>query len=275
MEHKTVTKDKLSTPYQIKTNLSTYKEIDESSRTIKAVTNTYNFYDFDQDVLRPGAAKKSIADRGSKSSAPDKVLHALFHDLTRLPGKSMNEAETMQDGNMVLYAESKLSETVEGEETLIKYKDGIYNQHSIGFRYLQIDYIEKDAEGWDGFLKNLINPEEAEKFGFGYDVTEINWHEWSTVAFGANKLTHYLGTKSVNKAIQLQNIYAKLDALVKRANRKEVKDKSIFNLQYNQLKQMISELNDPKPVTKCTCKTKSKPQEITTSIDYNFLKSNL
>ena len=54
--------DKLQIPYQVKSNLATYKELDESGRTIKAVANTYNFYDYDGDVLRMGAAKKSIED---------------------------------------------------------------------------------------------------------------------------------------------------------------------------------------------------------------------
>lgn len=245
-------KDKLNIPYQVKTNLTTYKEIDESSRIVKAVTNTYNYFDFDFDVLRVGCAKKSIEERGNNSNAPDKVLHALFHDLTRLPGKSMNEAETEVNGHQVLYAETKLSETVDGEDTLIKYQDGIYNQHSIGFRYMQLEFIEREAEGWDKFISTIINPEDAEKIGFGWDVTEINWHEWSTVPFGANKLTPFLGTKSQNKAIQLQNIYIKLDALIKKANRNEVKNNQIFQLQYNQLKQMISEITNQKPSKKDT-----------------------
>lgn len=255
----TLIKNKLDTNFAVKTNLSSYKELDESSRVVKAVVNTYNFFDHDFDILRPGAAAKSIVERGAKSEAPDKILHALFHDLTRLPGKSILEAETEIDGNKVLYAESKLSETMEGEETLIKYKEGIYNQHSIGFRYVQIDYVEDGDENYAKFIETAINPEDVEKVGCGFDVKEINLHEWSTVAFGANKLTPYLGTKSQNKNIQLLNIYTKLDALIKKANRQEVKDKKIFELQYNQLKQMISELTQIESSPKDTAKDNLQP----------------
>ena len=109
----TLIKNKLDTNFAVKSNMAELKEIDESSRTIKAIANTYNFFDHDLDILRPGAAAKSITERGAKSQAPDKILHALFHDLTRLPGKSILEAETELNGNKVLYTESKLAETMD------------------------------------------------------------------------------------------------------------------------------------------------------------------
>ena len=232
--------DKLNISFQIKSNLASYKEIDENSRTIKAVVNTYNFFDSDYDVLRLGCAKRSIDNRGAGSNANDKILHAFNHNLSELPGKSILEDEIIIDKVPVLYVESKLSESTDGENLLIKYKEGIYNQHSIGFQYKQIEYIERETAEWEEYLKDLINPEEAEKIGFGWDVKEINWFEWSTVAFGANKLTPYLGTKSENKIIQLNNLYAKLDGLIK-ASKKGIKNKSVFEMQYFQLKQMIKE----------------------------------
>jgi HK97 family phage prohead protease len=232
--------DKLDIPYQVKSNLSSYKEIDESGRIIKAVANTFNYFDSDYDVLVPGCCKRSIQNRGANTNAADKILHAFNHDLTQLPGKSIVEHEDIVNGNTVLYVESKLSESTDGENLLIKYKEGIYNQHSIGFQYMDLQYIEAEAEGWDDFLKNMINPDEAIKVGYGWKVNEINLYEWSTVAFGANKLTPYLGVKSDNKKVQLNNLYVKLEALIKSA-KSGVKNKDIFELQYKQLKQMISE----------------------------------
>lgn len=273
--------DKLNIPYQVKSNLAEYKELDEGSRTVKAIVNTYNYYDLDQDVLRIGAAKKSIEQRGANSSANDKILHALFHDLTKLPGKSINESETVIDGKQVLYAESKLSETIDGEDTLIKYKDGIYNQHSIGFRYIQIEYIEKESDGWDKFISTLINPEEAESNGFGWDVKEINWYEWSTVPFGANKLTPSMGVKTANKTVLLQNVYLKLKELIDKSKRLDIKNKKLFELQYDQLKQMILELTQVQPSLKDIHQLDSidepseKDNELSESIDYGHLKNNL
>lgn len=265
------TQSKLDQHYAVKTNLSTYKEIDEGERIVKAVANTYNYFDHDFDVLRMGSAKKSIADRGAKSNANDKILHALFHDLRKLPGKSIHEDERTVNGHKVLYVESRLAETMDGEETLIKYKEGIYNQHSIGFRYMELKFVEQGEADWDKFISDLINPEDAEKIGFGWDVTEINLHEWSTVAFGANKLTPFLGTKTKNKNIHLQNIYTKMDALIKKANRQDIKNKKIFDLQLNQLKQMIAELSNNEPSIK---ETFIKPSAIDT-LDYGSLMSRI
>jgi len=261
-------KNKLDISYQVKSNLSDYKEIDESGRTIKAIANTYNFYDSDSDVLRPGVAKLSIEQRGAKSDAADKILYAKFHDLTQLNGKSLIEKEAMINGNSVLYVEAKLLETPAGEETLQQYKEGIINQHSIGFRYNQINYIDNESEKWDDFLKDLINPEEAEKNGFGYDVTEIKLYEWSAVAFGANKLTPFLGVKSENKAIQLQGLYQKMDALIKTANRQDSHNKKIYELQYMQLKQLIAESISDVSFDKSVCK---KPDEIKKSLNRRYL----
>jgi hypothetical protein len=267
--------DKLNIPFQVKSNLSTYKEIDEGQRTIKAVVNTYNYFDYDYDVLRVGCAKKSIQERGSNSQAPDKILHALFHDLRQLPGKSMNEKETEVNGNFVIYAESKLSESSDGEDTLIKYKDGIYNQHSIGFNYMQIEFVEKESEGWDNYIRDLINPEDAENAGFGWDVKEIKLHEWSTVALGANRLTPYLGVKTQNKKILLENVFAKLKALVEKSKRLEVKNKKIFELQYKQLQQMIYELTTIEPAKKDISVQRLSGNAIQSDINYNYLLNKL
>lgn len=243
---------KLDTPYQVKSNLATYKELDEQSRTIKAVANTLNFYDYDKDVLRPGSFNKSIQQRGSQSSSPDKIMHLLFHDLKRPVGKSDSENETTIDSKKVIYVESFLPETTDGENTLLNYKSEIYNQHSVGMNYIQIEYVEKDATGWGKFIEKLINPEEAEKFGYGWDVSEVMWFEWSTVTFGANKLTEYLGTKSMNKMARYDTINKKLNSLFKKALRREVKNKKLFDLQVKQLQQMILELTTIQPSLKDT-----------------------
>lgn len=236
--------DKLNISFKVKSNLAEYKEIDESKRIVQLVANTYNFFDSDADVLRMGCCKRSIDNRGANSQAADKILHAKDHDLTQLPGKSILEAEATVGGNEVLYCETKLSESQDGEDLLIKYKEGIYNQHSIGFRYLQLEYIESESEDWDKILPTLINPDDAIAAGYLWEVKEINLFEYSTVALGANKLTPYLGVKSTNKNIVLSNLYTKLDALVSKA-KQGIKNKDIFNLQVLQLKQLIEETLNP------------------------------
>lgn len=231
-------------PFKIKANSINFKEIDTANRIVKLVANTLNFFDYDCDVLLKGCANRSIADRGAKSESFDKIAHLLHHDMHRPVGKSLLEAEEVVDKKKVLYCESFLPETTDGDDTLTKYEVGMHNQHSIGFKYLNIDYIEKGATGWDKVMKDLLNPEDAENVGYLWAVKEIMWWEYSTVVFGANKLTPYLGTKSTNKVDICESISQKIAILANKAMRREVKDKKLFEFELAQLQQMIMELSE-------------------------------
>lgn len=239
-----------SIPFKVKSDESGYKEVDTTNRIVKIVANTLNFFDYDKDVLLPGCANRSMSDRGAKSSAVAKIAHLLHHDMHRPVGKSMLEAEETIDGKKVLYCESFLPDTTDGDDTLVKYEVGIYNQHSIGLRYVDINFIEKGAAGWDKIMKKLLNPEAADAVGYLWAVKEINWFEYSTVTFGANELTPYLGTKSKNKNDVADIISQKLAILANKAMRREIKDKTAFDFELAQLQQMIFELSEMEPSKK-------------------------
>jgi hypothetical protein len=53
----------------------------------------------------------------------------------------------------VLRMTSFMSETDLGEETLIKYKEGLIDQHSIGYRYLDLEFLESESEAFDEVLE--------------------------------------------------------------------------------------------------------------------------
>jgi len=220
------------------------KEIDATNRTIKLVANTLNFFDYDNDVLLKGCANRSISQRGAKSEAPDKIAHLLFHDMRRPVGKSMLEAEEVVDGKSVLYCETYMPETIDGDDTLTNYEAGVYNQHSIGFKYLDLEFFEKGGNGWDKFIAGLVNPEDADAAGYGWGVKEIKWWEYSTVTFGANKLTPYIGTKSENKVDIADALSKKIAILATKAMRRDIINKDAFNYELAQLQQMVYELSE-------------------------------
>jgi len=247
-------KDFLSMPYAIKSdNASGHKaEVDTSRRTVDLVANTYYYYDSYGDVLLSGCCSKSIKDRGPKSSLPGKIKHLSNHNLQKGVGRSDLLEETSISGMEVLHANSWMSETTDGEETLIKYNEGLIDQHSIGFNYMTLTYMEPDSEAWDDLLKKLINPDEAIKAGFMWAVAEIRLFEYSSLdGFGANRLTPFLGVKSDNANVQYNNLIAKLDALHV-AMKSGSGDKEIMILQEKQIKQMIYELYNPEPDPKST-----------------------
>lgn len=238
--------DKKAAHYSVKSADANILDVSTSSRIVTGFFNSYNFFDSDKDVLIMGAAKKSIEERGVNSTAVAKIKHALNHDLTTLVGKLQVLEETTKNGITGIYFESKIANTTLGNDTLINYKEGIYDNHSIGFKYNQLSLIEseKNPVAWNEVVSKLLNPEEAEKYGYLYLVKEINLFEGSTVAFGANSLTPFLGVKSGSKESMTLALVSKLNQLEYTVKNGMQSDEmlSTFELQIKQFKQILKEI---------------------------------
>ncbi len=241
--------DKKSIHYKVKSfglEKGAVQDVSTSSRIVTGFYNTFNFLDSDNDVMMMGAAKKSIKERGPESDAIGKIKHALFHDLTKLPGKIMVLEEKTINGISGMYFETKMSKTTLGNDTLQNYLEGVYDNHSIGFQYMQTEFIDKESKSWNAAVTGLINPEEAEKAGYMFLIKEINWFEGSSVGFGANSMTPYLGVKSGNKEslkLALINRIDLLESTLRNGTQSDDMMKT-FEIQSLQLKQMVSELAD-------------------------------
>jgi len=257
------------------------KDIDLQKRTVTGLYNAYYFLDSVQDVLIPGAAAKSISDRGPNGNSVEKIKHALFHDLTKLPGKIIQlvEKEVEFAGQKIFgqYFETLMSQSTDGTDTLIKYQEKIYDNHSIGYRYNNLIYIDTESKEWNYWLNLLLNPGEALKWGYMFIVKEITLWEGSTVGFGANKLTPYMGVKSNDKQLVQLKIYERMDALTKQLKSGTVSDKSMqsFELQMLQLKQMISESFEVEPSAKDTLIKTSEPDTKQEAQLYDYLNQRL
>jgi HK97 family phage prohead protease len=244
-----ILKDKKNIAYQVKTCgqiKAAIKDVSTSGRIVTGFYNTYNFLDSDNDILLPGAAKKSIKERGPESDATAKVKHALNHNLTTLPGKILTLKETEIDGVSGIYFETRMSDTTLGNDTLKNYLEGIYDNHSIGFQYKQIEMIERGATSWGKVTENLINPDALEGKDYIFAIKEIVLFEGSTVAFGANSLTPFLGVKSGNKDSFALAMHSRIDQLGKTLKSGTQSDEMMntLELQMLQLKQMVTELTD-------------------------------
>ena len=241
-------------PFAVKGNHATHKaEVDSAARTVDVVANTYYYMDSYGDVLVEGCCAKSITERGPKSSMPGKIKHLSNHDLTKGIGRVELLEETEINGQHVLRANSWMSETSDGEEALTKYNEGLIDQHSIGFNYMDLEWIDMEADDFDKLLTKLINPEEAQKWGGMWVVKEIKLFEFSSLdGFGANRLTPFLGVKTDNKQVQYNNLITKLDSL--HSAMRSGGDKETLQLQERQIKQMIYELYNPEPSVKTTPK---------------------
>jgi len=275
--------DKKSAHYSVKSADANILDVSTSSRIVTGFFNSYNFFDSDKDVLIMGAAKKSIEERGVNSTAVAKIKHALNHDLTTLVGKLQVLEETTKNGITGIYFESKIANTTLGNDTLINYKEGIYDNHSIGFKYNQLSLIEseKNPVAWNEVVSKLLNPEEAEKYGYLYLVKEINLFEGSTVAFGANSLTPFLGVKSGSKESMTLALVSKLNQLEYTVKNGMQSDEmlSTFELQIKQFKQILKEIEvaetfDKPTLAKVPSEAKSS-EPIKPKFDVNQIIKNL
>lgn len=249
-ENKIQFKKDISYAVKGQNELVTIKDVDTSKRIVTGIYNTYNFLDSDYDVILPGAAKKSISERGPLSTSVVHIKHLMFHDWKQLPGriKVLQEKEVDINGLMVtgLYFETEMSPTTIGNDALINYQLKVYDNHSIGFQFLDGEYIDSEADDWGKVLQQLINPQKAVDAGFMYLWKEIKLYEGSTVAFGANELTPSLGVKDAEKHPDLvaMKVLERIELLgsVLKSGTQSDEMLQAFDMERLQLKQLIKEL---------------------------------
>lgn len=243
--------------YAIKSANATIQDVDLTKRIATGFYNSNYYFDSDADVTLPGCAAKSITDRGPASNAVCKIKHLLHHDWRMLPGTIVELEERKVGDIQGIYFATKMSSTQMGTDTLINYQEKVYDNHSIGFQYMDGEYIEKGATDWNKYIQKLINPQDAEKAGFMYVWKEIRLFEGSTVAFGANALTPYLGVKSMNKeslALKINERITNLNRQVKSGTQSDEMLQS-FEMEMLQLKQLINEIFAIAPSVKDTLTT--------------------
>jgi len=221
------------------------KDVDMTKRIVTGFFSSFNFFDSHADVLVMGSTKRSISGRGPLSDAVAKIKHAMFHDLRQLPGKIEVLEEKTVDNVSGLYFETRMSTTTLGNDTLINYQDKVYDNHSIGFRYKNLEFHEKDTDGFDRVVAMLINPGDALDNGFLFEVKEIELFEGSTVPFGANELTPFLGVKSENHEGVKMKMIERMQRIGKQLKDGTQSDEGmkIFQIELLQMQQMIKELN--------------------------------
>lgn len=262
--------------YVVKSMDANIQDVDMSKRIVTGFFNSYNFFDSDGDVILMGANAKSISERGPDSSAVQKIKHLVNHDWSLMPGKIQVLEEKSVSGVTGIYFETKMAPTTLGNDTLINYQEKVYDNHSYGFQYLNGDFIEADAKDWNKYSSMLVNPDAANAAGYMYVWKETKMYEGSTVAFGANSLTPYLGVKSANaQALQLK-VNDKIQLLEKQLKSGNQSDEMLqsFEMQLKQLNQLITELFNIQPSAKDTLQGRKETDAFDLNKLTNILKQN-
>ena len=165
---------KTENAYNIKTAQTSIKDIDLSKREVAIYLSTFDVIDSDNDMIKKGAFKNSIEQRGANSGSNRKIAFLRHHDWQHQIGKF----NKLQEDDKGLFAVGQLGTSTKGEDALRDYADGIINEHSIGFQYIsdKMKYIEDATIDGGGYF--LIN--------------EVKLWEGSAVTFGANEFTNVI-----------------------------------------------------------------------------------
>jgi hypothetical protein len=190
--------------------------IEPDTILVKVVANTANWMDSQDDVLTAEAYKESIFKRGT--SIPHILDHK--HSVTSFVGDvqkvyteqiNLKDLGLSQEGSTTALIFETLIRKDYNEDVFKFYSNGKINQHSIGLKYqelrLALDSTAPEdisyKEIWDKYYPDIINKEQADKYGMFWAVTKVDVLENSAVLFGANELTPTL--ELLGKSLEIPN----------------------------------------------------------------------
>lgn len=165
--------------------------------TVKAVANTFNFFDYDADVLTPKCTDETLKNRDIP------VYHLKDHKFNTDGLIGTIKSVTVEDVDTLEFGLTKALVFESQTKGFIWYKEGVISQHSIGFRYEEIklaireDNNSEEQKLFESYIENIINKDEAIEAGYFYLVDKINLFEISAVLRGANRLTSTLKAKDL------------------------------------------------------------------------------
>jgi HK97 family phage prohead protease len=163
--------------YEIKnTDNASVKDVDTTGRRVKVAISRMGNLDLDNDVIDKGAYTKTVKERGPEGAKL--IWHLTDHNAT-LKSAVGKFSEILVE-NDYLVGITDIPKTAWGNDMLEFYKTGHINQHSVGFRTVKSDTVNKGKDDEHRLIK------------------EIMLYEGSAVLWGANPDTPTLG-KSLTK----------------------------------------------------------------------------
>jgi len=197
------------------------KDVNIEQRIVTGYAAKFGNIDLVGDMIMPGAFTKTISERGPSGKNEIWFLHN--HSTDSPLGKPI----ILQEDNYGLYFEAKIVDTEIGEDILTLYSEGLINQHSIGFNTIKQKKVD------------AVNGTPAY-----YQIQEVKLYEFSSVLWGANPDTPFMGLKSLN-AKGLQERFDKLYKQLKSGNLKD-ETYELLEIEYNFIKSELFTLINEK-----------------------------
>lgn len=195
--------------FEYKSISAQIKDVDEAKGIVTGYFSAFGNIDSDNDMIMPGAFTKTLKENQKR------IKHLWQHDV-RYP---LSKPSVLKEDGFGLYFESEISKTSYGKDVLQLYKDGVVDEHSIGFR------TERKNK------KDNYN-----------ELVELQLWEGSTVTFGANPNTPFTGMKSMT----IDEIVVKMDNVWKAFRNGKYENEEIFeqlDIYFKQLQQLFIDLS--------------------------------
>lgn len=160
--------------YQVKNISAEVKDVSLKNRTVEGYFSVFNVEDSDGDIIKPGAFAKTIAENGPEGK--NRILHLWQHN----PTQPLSKPNELKEDDKGLFFVSKISDTTWGTDALKLYKDGVIEEHSIGFNTVKSHWSDDDEA-------NII--------------TEVKLWEGSSVTWGANEFARVTDMKGNKESI--------------------------------------------------------------------------
>ena len=172
----------------------------------RAVISTANYFDYDQDVILPGAYSKSA--NKMKGQVPflfNHIKKLVRENIIAMPADVKMEVNSYNWKDLGYNAPGS-TETLVFNAAIYKvindfaydiYKEYKASQHSIGMRYIDYDFavnsdsseLKEEKANFDRYISQIANRKDAEKYGYFWVVKELEIIEGSAVMWGANSVT--------------------------------------------------------------------------------------
>jgi HK97 family phage prohead protease len=190
------------------------KDISADKREVAIYLSKFDNVDSDLDMIKKGAFKKSIEERGPSSVSNRKIAFLRYHDWEHQIGKFLS----LQEDDNGLFAVAQCGKSTKGEDAWQDYQDGIIREHSIGFQYIQ------DKIKW-------VDDATMDKGGY-YLISEVKLFEGSAVLFGANEETPVIDVmKSENRKTYAQKLSTDIDLVTRAIVKGQGTDDRLYELE--------------------------------------------
>lgn len=222
------------------------KDVDIEKRIITGYASKFGNIDLVGDMIMPGAFTKTINERGPIGKNEIWFLHNHSTD------SPLGKPSVLKEDNYGLYFESKIVDTEIGEDILKLYQEGLINQHSIGFSTIKQNKVDATAG----------NPAY-------YQIQEVKLYEFSSVLWGANPDTPFMGMKSLDA----KGLNDRFDKLYKQLKSGNLKDETyeLLEIEYNFIKSEIFKLIDTEQKSEETTPVEVDPVEMERKRQEEFL----